>query len=453
MRHPSRLAAGVLAACITLAVLTHLVRDRNPASGPSRTETSPPTLGRDPSIDPAPPRSRSDELERLIRVFEEQVRTAPSATGFAFLGRLELERARLTGDGSSYVRAATALEEAVTRAPTDVEARTLLATVRFTTHDFPGAFEIADRLVSSGGGPSALAVRGDAAIELGRYREAAEDYRLLAAELPRSAGAHVRLARLAFLDGDVGEAVREARVAEELATRDGSFGATLSWYAAFRGRLALDRGRYGEAALHYRRAVRAAPDHHVAVAGLAAARVAQGRSTEAIALFRRAIRMVPEPSYVGALGDLYAAAGRRRLAERRYRTVEAIGALAGTGPPVYDRQRAMFLADHDLRLPEALRLVRAELSTRRDVYGWDALAWVMLKLGRPDEARVASERALALGTPDARLWYHAGMISAALGEDERAREELTRALTLSPRFDLLQAERARRRLAALGGDP
>jgi tetratricopeptide (TPR) repeat protein len=113
----------------------------------------------------------------------------------------------------------------------------------------------------------------------------------------------------------------------------------------------------------------------------------------------------------------------------------------------------MFLADHDLRLPEALRLVRAELSTRRDVYGWDALAWVMLKLGRPDEARVASERALALGTPDARLWYHAGMISAALGEDERASEELTRALTLSPRFDLLQAERARRRLAALGGDP
>jgi tetratricopeptide (TPR) repeat protein len=453
MRHPSRLAAGVLAACITLAGLTYLARDRNPASGPSRAEASAATLGRDPSIDPAPSRSRSDELERLIRVFEEQVRTAPSATGFAFLGRLELERARLTGDGSSYVRAGTALEEAVTRGPTDVEAATLLATVRFTTHDFPGAFEIADRLFSSDGGLSALAVRGDAALELGRYREATEDYRLLAAELPRSAGAHVRLARLAFLAGDVGDALREARVAEDLATRDGSFGATLSWYAAFRGRLALDRGRYEEAASHYRRAVHSAPDYHVAVAGLAAARAAQGRTTDAIALFRRAIRMVPEPSYVGALGDLYAAAGRRRLAQRRYQMVEAIGALAGAGLRIYDRQQAVFLADHDLRLREALRLVRAELSTRRDVYGWDALAWVMFKLGRLDEARVASERALELGTPDARLWYHAGMISASLGDEDRAREELSRALTLSPRFDVLQAERARRQLAALGSDP
>jgi tetratricopeptide (TPR) repeat protein len=420
---------------------------------PSTEEASPLGFGRDPSIDPTPSRSRADELERLIRVFEEQVRTAPSATGFAFLGRLELERARSTGDGSSYVRAGTALEEAVTRAPTDDEAASLLATVRFALHDFSGAFEIADRLSASGGGPSALAVRGDASLELGRYREATADYRLLAAELPQSAGAHVRLARLAFLTGDVGEAVREARMAEDLATRDGSFGATRSWYAVFRGRLALDLGRYGEAARHHLRAVRAAPDYHVAVAGLAASRSAQGRTREAIALYRRAIRMVPEPSYLGALGDLYAAAGRHRLAERRYRTIEAIGALAGAGPSVSDRQRAMFLADHDVRLRVALRLVRDELTTRRDVYGWDALAWVLYKLGRLDEARAAAGKALALRTPDARLWYHAGMISAALGDGERARGELIRALTMSPRFDVLQAERARRQLAALGSVP
>jgi tetratricopeptide (TPR) repeat protein len=450
MRLPGRPITLVLAACVTIAGLSYLGGGRARQLRTSEPQVPLSVSERDPSLDPAPPWSQSDELERLIRVFDEQVRVAPSATGFAFLGRLELERARATGDGSSYVRAEAALEEATFRAPTDLEAATLLATVRFTTHDFPGAFEIADRVFSSDGELGALAVRGDAALELGRYREATADYRLLAAELPRTAGSHVRLARLAFLGGDIADAVREASLAEELAAGDGSFGATLAWYAAFRGRLALDLGRYEEAASHYRRAVLAAPGYHIAVAGLASARAAQGRTADAISLYRRAIEMVPEPSYVGALGDLYAAAGRRRLAERQYRTVEAIAALAGAGPRVYDRQRAMFYADHDLRLREALRLVRAELSTRRDVYGWDALAWIMCKLGRLDEARAASDKALALGTPDPRLWYHAGMISAGLGDGGRARDELTRALTLSPRFDVLQAEEAQRVLTAIG---
>jgi len=44
--------------------------------------------------------------------------------------------------------------------------------------------------------------------------------------------------------------------------------------------------------------------------------------------------------------------------------------------------------------------------------------------------------ALRLGTQDARLFYHAGMIAQAAGDRTTAVDFLRRALKLNPRFDL-----------------
>ena len=294
-------------------------------------------------------------------------------------------------------------------------------------------------------------MRGDAALELGRYDEAAADYRSLADAQPEASSSLVRLSRLAFLQGDGEEAARLAAEAERAAAGEGSFGASRSWYAAYRGRLALEAGRYDEAAGHYRRAVRTAPDYHVAIAGLASVRAAQGRVDDAIGLYERAVAMVPEPGSLAALGDLYLVSGEERAAEDSYATVEAIADLEAVNRRIYDRQLALFWADHDSRLDEALAVAETSLETRRDIYGYDTLGWVLYRLGRYEEAREASDRALASGTPDARLWFHAGMISAALGEDERARDELSAALDLHPSFHTLLAPVAAETLRSLGG--
>jgi len=58
--------------------------------------------------------------------------------------------------------------------------------------------------------------------------------------------------------------------------------------------------------------------------------------------------------------------------------------------------------------------VRAELRTRRDVYGYDLMAWALHRLHRDGEARAAMTRALALGTDDPQLRAHAAAIAAAL---------------------------------------
>ena len=58
-------------------------------------------------------------------------------------------------------------------------------------------------------------------------------------------------------------------------------------------------------------------------------------------------------------------------------------------------------------------------------------------------------QALRLGTPDARLLFHAGMIHHALGEVDAARDHLARTLALNPVFHVLQADVATRTLAEL----
>ncbi len=116
---------------------------------------------------------------------------------------------------------------------------------------------------------------------------------------------------------------------------------------------------------------------------------------------------------------------------------------------LYDRAVALFFANHNIELPTALAYAESELAARQDIYAYDTLAWVLYRLGRFDEARAASDRALQLGTPDAQLHYHAGLIAAAQGDAARATTYLRRALELNPHFDLLQAEAARTALAAL----
>ena len=139
-----------------------------------------------------------------------------------------------------------------------------------------------------------------------------------------------------------------------------------------------------------------------------------------------AIAVIPSPEYVARRADIYRLRGapgddRREREDRR--TVLAIGQLAGEAAGVYDRTLSLYLSNSGEDPARALRLAEAELVARKDVYGYDALAWALLANDRADEARAQMAEALALGTRDAKLLYHAGMIEAALGNDAAARRQ------------------------------
>ena len=59
------------------------------------------------------------------------------------------------------------------------------------------------------------------------------------------------------------------------------------------------------------------------------------------------------------------------------------------------------------------------------------------------------QQALQLGTQDARLFFHAGMIWHRLGATDQARTYLQRALDTNPHFHLFYADLAARLLAEL----
>ena len=144
----------------------------------------------------------------------------------------------------------------------------------------------------------------------------------------------------------------------------------------------------------------------------------------------KALAIAPQnPVARKLVGDAHAARGESEEAERHYRT---LGELFRSFPRIYDRHRAQFSAETGRDLDEALALARADLELRRDVQGYDTLAWVCLKKGMQAEAEAAIGRALAKGTRRATFFYHAGMIARAGGDPARARECFTEARAINP---------------------
>ena len=391
-----------------------------------------------------------EEVERLIRAVEDDVRRAPTADRYSQLGQLYLDRARTNGDLRNYAQAEEAATRAIDLAPGDPEARSLLASVRYSNHDFAGALSLARAVVADDASQlGALATVGDAQLELGAYEEASAVFASLAVAKPDAPATVIRLARLAYLQGKPDEARRLAAEADELARATALGGASLTLYVAYRAQVELDTGHYPEAARLFTAALEETPGSFVALSGLGRARAAQGRRGEAISLLEQAVTVLPDPATLATLADLYQLDGKPDRAATASGAVEVTGALGQVNRQVYNRVLATFYADHDVRTDEALRLSEAELQVRKDVFGYDTYAWALYKNGRLGEARAASDEAGRARTRDARLLYHSGMIAKALGDVERARAELSEALAVSPQFDPLQAPRAREALAGL----
>jgi hypothetical protein len=161
------------------------------------------------------------------------------------------------------------------------------------------------------------------------------------------------------------------------------------------------------------------------------------------------VAISPQPEALAALGDLYSITGDSVSARKQYDTVEFIGNLAAINAQVYNRALVLFWVNHDRNAAQALALAENELQTRKDIYGWDAYAWALLANGRAADADAAMQNALAQGTHDALLSYHAGMIAAALGDSARAQANLRDALDLTGALDPLSAAKAADTLAGL----
>jgi tetratricopeptide (TPR) repeat protein len=436
----------------------------DPPSKPDRNQVSvaAATANYSPVFAPVSPALLAPEptgTNRVIHTAQASVALNPKdAAGYAALGAAYFQRARETGDVSDYQLAEESLNKSLDIDSTDFSADAALETmaeVCMGEHRFADALNYAQKALSLGTGDvSPFAIVGDAYADMGEYDKAADAYSRLNTDAttpsPRSAYARdSRLSYLKFVAGDTAAAIALMKQAVTEGVEAQLPSENLAWLYYELGEFETQAGDPASANEAYLAALNTHPGDYRALAAMGKLRANNGRYAEAIELYQKAIAVVPMPIFVAELGDLYLKTGNKAEAQKQYSLVEYIGLLGHINQVLHNRDLALFYADHDMKLAEALDLAQKELEVRHDVYTWDALAWALYKNGKLTEAAGASEKALRFGTRDSLILFHAGVIAEGLGHRDQARTDLSEALQINPRFHVIYASQAMQALAAL----
>ncbi|MDQ6785936.1 MAG: tetratricopeptide repeat protein [Acidobacteriota bacterium] len=392
--------------------------------------------------------SQATISDRQIQTAQNLIEKSPSdPKGYNALCAAFIKKARETGDFGFNAKAETALNRSfeAAAAENNYDAIKLKAMLLLVYHRFDEALETAGQAKNERPDDSQnYGAMTDALIELGRYDEAFDAARAMM-NLRPGTNSYTRAAYLRELQGDVKGAIEAMRAAAEAAPDP----ETVAWCRVHLGDLLLNAGNLTAAEHEFDIALYHFPDYHLALAGKARARLAFGDLPAAIEFYKQAQARVPLPETAIALGDLYTKLGQPDEAKKQYDLLEFI---ERTNQPVggtYSRLLALFYADHDIKLDEALAIAERERAARSDIYTCDALAWCLYKKGDFADAKKAIDEALRLGTRDARISYHAGMIAQSLGNRADAVKRLRFALKINPAFDILQADVAKQKLSEL----
>jgi tetratricopeptide (TPR) repeat protein len=369
-------------------------------------------------------------------------RMPQNAKAYYGLGDALIRKARESGDPSYFNRAEEALKESLVLAPQNGGVLRHLAFVYYSRHEFTAAIVYARQAVEIDPQDSdGFGVLGDALMESGQYLEARGAYQIMI-DLAESFYSYSRTAGLKSVRGENTGAIGDLERAIAIGKATKQPAESIAWAEWQLGAEYFARGDLVAAEVYYRRSMESYPNYYRALAGLAQVRAAQKSYAEAIAFYQKAIAVLPMPEYAAALGEVFEKIGKPEQARQQYELVEYIGKLNSLNQVLYNRELAYFYADRGIKTKEGLELARRELDYRRDVYAYDVLAWNLYRNGENDQARYAMDKALRLGTQDAKLFYHAGMIHYGLGELAKAKEFLTRALAINPHFHVLFADEA-----------
>lgn len=389
--------------------------------------------------------ARTATLGQRLAALERRVAERPDdLPALQQLGALYVLRLTRSGDPAAARLASEAFDRADavrSDAPRTLVGRGALAVAQ---HRFAEALELAEQALAAR--PRNLTAHGvavDAAVELGRYDEAARRLQDMLDIRPGLA-ALSRASYLRELNGDLPGAVlamQQAITAGAGSARDVADSSVLLGDLHFR-QGALDRAQQA-----YERALQLAPGVPRGVVGNARVAAARGEVTDAIRSLEDLVERAPLPEAAILLADLHALAGDRAASSDAVELVRALIRLQQEAGQVVELDMATFEADLG-NGATALRLARSAYEARPTIHAADAMAWALLAAGDAEAAVPYLQEASRLGTSDALLDYHAAEVLAAAGQDARAAERLAAAFSLTPWFTFRHRDRA----AALAED-
>ncbi len=422
----------------TLLTLTWLAGCRSDTPSTAATTSSGETVPATPAPSVTPcavaltPHVGTARVDQDIIRRQEAVRQATVDAG-AHLERLGwafVAKARSSFDPGFYTLAEQSALCLGAQQPDSAETLLLRGHVLHQMHRFAEAEGLARQVVAQRGWWFDYGLLGDVLMEQGKLPEAVEAYQHMMDQKP-GPQAYSRAAHVRWLTGDLTGAI----ALMQLVTGGGSFHdpEAAAWAEVRLALYAWQAGQGAPAVQYLAAALARQPDYPPALLLRGRMLLAEGQAQDAVAPLLRAAQRNPLPEYQWGLIEALHAAKRAAEAQSIAATVLQSGA-------VNDRRTfVLYLASTQQHLDTALRLAEEELVTRADVFTLDAYAWTLYAIGRYHEARTVSERALAVGTQEARLFYHAGVIAAAVGQPEAATHWCARAMAIQQM--LLPSER------------
>ena len=380
-----------------------------------------------------------------IRNAQEIIEKMPDAAlGFNKLAVAYIRRARETGDFSLNYKAESAVARALEIDADNFEANKIKSSLLLTLHRFAEARLLGKSLQEKHPTDSFFyGVLTDANVELGNYDEALKNVQKMV-DLRPDMASYSRVSHVRSLYGDSEGAIEAMTLAARIA--DPMDKEAQAWCLVRLGEEFFKIGSYDKAEKQFDDALKIFPNYYLALAAKGKARAAQEDFENAVKFLQTAQDRVPLTETVITLANIYAKTGDAEKASKQYELAEIIEKSASGED---QRRLALLWADRDQKIDEAVAIARREYETRKDIYTADILAWCLYKKGDFAEARKIINEAMRLKTKDAQIFYHAGMIERELGNKQKAREFLQKALELSPNFDILQAEKAKTALESL----
>lgn len=370
-------------------------------------------------------------------------KTPDAAASHIKLAAAYLKKVRETGDYEINRQAESSLKKALEIEPDNTDAMMLQTQIYLSEHKFREALELAQKTEKLQSSEAVLAAIVDAQTELGEYDAAVKSAQKLVDTRP-TANAYARVAHLRALHGDTSGAIEARKHAVKIA--DPNDAEALAWHLSELGKEYFNAGKFAEAEQAFDASLNIFPDYHWALAGKGKVRAANNDLTVAAQIFEKLYARVPQTDRAIFLGDIYKKLGQEDEARKIYDEIVA----RETSKEAGDMHRiALFWADHDANLDEALKTAQTDRAVNKDLLASDTLAWCLYKKGNLAAARKYAAEAMRLKTKNALFFYHAGMIENALGNKKDAAKYLRLALETNPSFDLLQADLAREALRKL----
>ncbi len=356
------------------------------------------------------------------------------------LGWAFVAKARESFDPGFYKLADQCARYIEKRNPQSQEAMLLRAHVLQNLHRFKESETLARGLVQQRGLSFDYGLLGDALMEQGKLGDAVGAYQQMM-NLKPDLRAYARAAHMRWLKGDLEGAIEAMQLAVSAATPSDAESA--SWVNTRLAFYEFQAGRVNEAEQRCALALSLQNNYPPTLLLQGRILLSQSQFGEAVDALQKAVKLNPLPEYQWTLAEALRMAGKENEASE----VEA--QLCQRGASSDPRTLALYLATRHESHETALRLARAELDSRSDVFTHDALAWSLAATGNVAEALSEMQRALAEGTQDARLLFHAGVIASQAGHSADAERWLRKASELS--HLLLPSERNELQNAAARG--